>query len=165
MARNEGLAKATGDWITWVDCDDYVEPEWFSTISNAIESDTKCDVLVFGVNEIRQGIKRRLYSPDAHTEDGPSYARWMLGGLGMPHWLWHRAFKRELWKDVVFEGRVKQDYQASLQVLPRVKCVKFVPDCIYCYVRHGHGLSNYVQKMDYDAACKGFLMLIERLPQ
>jgi len=165
VARNEGLAKATGEWITWVDCDDFVEVEWFSTISNALEADSRCDVLVFGINEIRHGTKRRLYSPVEHYEDGSSYARWMLGGLGFPHWLWHRAFKRELWKDVVFEGRVKQDYQASIQFLPKVKCVKFIPDCIYCYVRHGHGLSNYVQKMDYDAACKGFLQLIDRLPR
>ena len=31
VARNEGLAKARGEWITWVDCDDFVEEEWFST--------------------------------------------------------------------------------------------------------------------------------------
>ena len=165
IARNEGLSKATGDWIAWVDCDDVVEPNWFTVIADTLEVNNKCDVLVFGINEVRLGKKRMLYSPNEHIEDGSSYARSMLNGLGMPHWLWHRVFKSELWKGVVFAGRVKQDYQASLQVLPKVKCVKFIPDCLYCYVKHGHGLSNYIQRMDYDEACKGFLGLINKLPE
>ena len=165
VARNEGLAKASGDWIAWVDCDDVVEPNWFTVIANALESELECDVLVFGIYEMRSGKKHKLYSPDEHIEDGALYARSMLNGLGMPHWLWHRVFKRELWKGVVFDGRVKQDYQASLQVLPKLKQVKFIPDCLYCYIRHGHGLSNYIQRMNYDEACKGFLHLIGKLPE
>ena len=35
VARNKGLERATGDWITWVDCDDVVEPAWFATICRA----------------------------------------------------------------------------------------------------------------------------------
>lgn len=165
IARNKGLKRATGDWITWVDCDDVVEPAWFATICRAIDAEPSCDMLVFGIIEEKDGKSRTIYSPRAHIEEGEKYARWMIGGLGMPHWLWHRAFRRELWEGVRFEGRVKQDYQASLQFLPRVKRVQFIPDCLYHYIRHGHGLSNYVQKMDYDAACKGFLTLVDRLPE
>jgi hypothetical protein len=165
VARNEGLSRATGDWITWVDCDDVVEVAWFSTICDSIESNPWFDVLVFGIFEIKDGEKRTIYRPEKHFEDGESYARWMIGGTGMPHWLWHRVFRKELWSGVSFEGRVKQDYHASLQVLPRVKKVLFIPDVVYTYVRHGHGLSNYVQPMDYDGACKGFLRQIEKLPQ
>ena len=165
VARNKGLDRATGEWITWVDCDDVVEPSWFGTICRAIDEEPSCDVLVFGIIEDRDGRSRQIYSPERHVEDGAAYARWMIGGLGMPHWLWHRAFRRELWEGVRFAGRVKQDYQASLQFLPRVRRVQFIPDCLYHYIRHGHGLSNYVQKMDYDSACRGFLELVEKLPE
>lgn len=163
IARNEGLRRATGEWITWVDCDDFVEKSWFSTICREIERGG-FDVLVFGIIQEKNGVSKTIYSPDAHIEDGEKYARWMIGGLGMPHWLWHRVFRRELWEGVRFEGRVNEDYQGSLQVLPRVRRVQFIPDCLYHYVRHGHGLSNYVQGMDYDSACKGFLRLVEKLP-
>lgn len=165
VARNKGLERASGEWITWVDCDDVVEPAWFGTICRAIDAEPTCDVLVFGIIEEKDGKSKTIYSPERHIEEGEKYARWIIGGLGMPHWLWHRAFRRELWEGVKFEGRVKQDYQASLQFLPRVKRVKFIPDRLYHYVRHGHGLSNYVQAMDYDAACKGFLELIGKLPE
>lgn len=164
VARNKGLDGATGDWITWVDCDDVVEPAWFGTICRTIDGDPSCDVLVFGIVEEKAGCSKVIYSPRKHVEDGESYARWMLGGKGMPHWLWHRVFKRELWDGVRFEGRVKQDYQGCLQVLPRVKRVQFIPDPLYHYIRHGHGLSNYVQEMDYGEACEGFLRLIGNLP-
>lgn len=164
IARNDGLRRATGDWLAWVDCDDTVEPGWASEIVSAIATHPDCDMVVFGIMEERDGRCRCIYSPREHEEDGQEYARWMISGLGMPHWLWHKVFKRGLWDGVQFEGRVKQDYYASLQVLPRLKRVCFIPQCLYRYVRHGHGLSNYVQKMDYDAACKEFLALIEKLP-
>ena len=51
VARNKGLERATGDWITWVDCDDVVEPAWFATICRAIDAEPSCDVLVFGIIE------------------------------------------------------------------------------------------------------------------
>lgn len=165
VVRNKGLERASGDWITWVDCDDIVEKEWLGTICRAIDAKPECDMLVFGIIEEKDGRARRIYSSEAHIEEGEAYARKMIGGTGMPHWLWHRAFKRELWEGVRFDGRVKQDYQASLQFLPRVKKVQFIPDCLYHYIRHGHGLSNYVQAMDYVEACEGFLRLVEKLPE
>lgn len=170
VARNEGLRRATGDWIAWVDCDDRVEEAWFPTICRELEKNATTtdgagfDILVFGIVQEKDGVAKVLYTPDVHEMEGEAYARWMLGGKGMPHWLWHRVFRRELWKNVMFEGRVKQDYQGSLQVLPRVKRVRFIPDVLYRYIRHGHGLSNYVQQMDYGEACEGFLRLVENLP-
>ncbi len=170
VARNEGLHRATGDWIAWVDCDDRVEVSWFSTICRELEGNATSapgesfDVLVFGIRQEKDGVSRIIYSPKMHEMEGAAYARWMLGGKEMPHWLWHRVFRRELWESVTFEGRVKEDYQGSLQFLPRVKRVRFIPDVLYRYFRHGYGLSNYVQPMDYAKACEGFLKLIKELP-
>ena len=162
-ARNEGLARATGDWIAWVDCDDLVKSDWFSRIAAEIERGG-FDVLAFGIEQECAGVITTIYAPKAREMEGADYARWMLGGKGMPHWLWHRVFRRELFEGVQFAGRVLEDYQGSFQFLPRVKRVRFIPDVLYRYVRHGKGLSHYNQNMDYDAACRGYLGLADKLP-
>lgn len=44
-ARNYGLIKSEGEWITFIDGDDYVEPDYFSTLLTC----TNTDLIVSGV--------------------------------------------------------------------------------------------------------------------
>lgn len=167
-ARNEGLVRATGEWIAWVDCDDTVEQTWFTRIAEELgrnEGTGSFDVLVFGIVQEKNGLSKVIYSPQPHDQDGDEYGREMLAPGGMPHWLWHRVFRSELWEGVRFEGRVNEDYHAGLQYLPRVRRVRFIPDVLYRYIRRGTGLSSYVQDMDYGAACREYLKLVDQLPQ
>ena len=66
VARNEGLRRATGDWVAWVDCDDVVAREWFGEIAEAIERNANplansnaerqlVDVIQFDATEVKDG--------------------------------------------------------------------------------------------------------------
>jgi glycosyltransferase involved in cell wall biosynthesis len=45
--RELGISKATGDWVTFMDCDDYVEPKYIENLL-AATSDGKFDIAVTG---------------------------------------------------------------------------------------------------------------------
>lgn len=164
-ARNEGLYRATGDWIAWVDCDDLVEVDWFEEIRNAIAMHPEVDVIQFDATEVKGGRTHPLTYRYKGLVSGNMFARELLRNDGMPSWLWTRVCRRELFEGLNFEGRVKQDYEMFLKLLPRVHSVWSIGKPLYRYVRHGHGLSNYVQQMDYFAAGRLFEGHIERLPQ
>ena len=175
VARNEGLRRATGDWVAWVDCDDVVAREWFGEIAEAIERNANplansnaerqlIDVIQFDATEVKDGKMRPLPYGRAGKVSGETFARELLRNDGMPSWLWTRVFRREVLAGVAFAGRVKQDYQMFLQILPRIRNVWSIGKPLYRYIRHGHGLSNYVQSMDYTEAGKGFEAQIEELP-
>lgn len=187
VARNEGLQRATGDWIAWVDCDDIVEREWFGEIASAIVGDLSgsgtedgktlsplfhsnsrlplIDVIQFDATEVKDGKTRPLRYGKAGEVSGDAFARELLRNDGMPAWLWTRVFRREVLAGARFAGRVKQDYQMFLQILPRIRKVWSIGKPLYRYIRHGHGLSNYVQAMDYAEAGKGFEAQIAALPE
>ena len=165
VARNEGLAKATGDWIAWVDCDDIVEVGWFSEIAVAIVAHSEADIIQFNATEVKAGKERPLEYRYAGVVSGDAFARELLRNDGMPAWLWTRAFRKTLFNGLQFEGRVKQDYEMFLKFLPRVGRVWSIGKPLYRYIRHGHGLSNYVQEMDYAAAGGVFRGHILHLPQ
>lgn len=163
-ARNEGLDKATGDWIAWVDCDDVVELDWFREIANAIESHADADVIQFDAIEVKKGIERPLRYWKKGDVSGDAFSRELLRNDGMPAWLWTRVFRSELFDAKRFAGRVKQDYRMFLEILPRISHVWSIGKPLYRYIRHGHGLSNYVQCMDYGQAAEDFKKTIGTLP-
>lgn len=164
VARNEGLKRATGDWVAWVDCDDVVEKTWFGEIAAAIAAHPDADVVQFDATEVKDGKMRPLRYAKQGRVSGDAFARELLRNDGMPAWLWTRVFRREVFADASFDGRVKQDYQMFLQILPRIRQVWSIGKPLYRYIRHGHGLSNYVQQMDYRVAGAEFEKLIARLP-
>ena len=157
--------KATGDWIAWVDCDDAVEEGWAREIVEAVTEHPEADVIQFDATEVRNGKTRSHAYRYRGTVEGETFARELLRNDGMPAWLWTRVFKRRLFDGVSFEGRVKHDYGMFLKILPRVRRVWSIGKPLYRYNRHGNGLSNYAQQMDYGEAGMRFESSIARLPR
>ena len=164
IARNEGLEKATGDWIAWVDCDDVVEQNWAKEIAEAAIAHPDVDIIQFDAFENRSGNVRLVTYKYKGSVDGEAFARELLRNDGMPAWLWTRVFKHKLFIGVRFEGRVKHDYGMFLKILPQVKSVWSIGKPLYRYMRNGTGLSAYAQQMDYAVAGVWFEKSIAELP-
>ena len=164
IARNEGLSKAIGDWIAWVDCDDEVASTWASEIAEAIQGHPTADIIQFDATEVKDGKRRPLCYRYRGEVSGDKFAHELLRNDGMPAWLWTRVFRRELLDGLQFEGRVKHDYGMFLQLLPRINSVWSIGKPLYRYNRHGKGLSNYAQQMNYAEAGRRFESLILALP-
>ena len=163
-ARNEGLAKAKGDWIAWVDCDDVVEQDWAKEIAEAMITHPSVDIIQFDAFETLSGDVQTVAYKYKGAVEGEVFAHELLRNDGMPAWLWTRVFKRKLFEGFRFEGRVKHDYGMFLKILPRVKSVWSIGKPLYRYMRNGQGLSTYAQQMDYTAAGLGFEKSIAELP-
>lgn len=165
-ARNEGLDRATGEWVAWVDCDDEVETSWFGEIAAAVKAHPDTDVIQFDATEVKDGGTRPLRYRMQGEIDGAAFAHELLRNDGMPAWLWARAFRRTLFDGCRFEGRDgKEDYRMFLEILPRIRTVWSVGKPLYRYIRHGRGLSSYVQKADFAAAGARFATQIDALPE
>lgn len=68
-ARNAGIARATGDWITFLDADDYFEPDACQRIVEAIQNKPKLDLVVFSLvkdYKDRQIPNQSLYEGDRY---------------------------------------------------------------------------------------------------
>ena len=49
MTRNKGIALATGDYLTFVDSDDYLDDNFIETLVNNIDD---CDIIVSGYKRV-----------------------------------------------------------------------------------------------------------------
>lgn len=92
VARNTGLDNATGDYISWIDADDWFEPNAIGTMVNAIG---ECDILGFDWT-LEQSSSRYMRQADWSTPLGAMQAM-MTGTM---RWnLWMFMAKRSLFEE------------------------------------------------------------------
>jgi len=92
-ARNQLLRAANGDWLQYLDADDYLRPDKIRDQMLAIQADDRVDVLFSPVTEERwvgdkPATLLRMEIPEAH-DPWVLLARWYLPQTGAP--LWRRS--------------------------------------------------------------------------
>ena len=132
-SRNMGVNAATGDYISFVDGDDYIDEDMIETLVNSLESND-ADISIIGKyyyykNTVegffREGIKV-LSLHDCMEEI-------LLGENFFLH-LWDKLYKKELFEGISFkEGVVCEDRQVCLDLLMKSKKTVFVPKSKYYF--------------------------------
>ena len=151
-ARNEGVRRATGDYVAWVDCDDQVQVRWAAAIVQGLKeggADAPVDVLTFGAraewDDGRPGYDI-AYDRPAGRVDAVLFARDVIGVGRTGGWLWNKVFRRSLFAGREFVGNAFQDYRMICEILPVVQHVWHVPETLYLYRRSSGGISQYVHR-------------------
>ena len=119
-ARTVGVARATGEWVTFLDADDTLMPDAVERLADAATGET--DVVVSGL--IRSGVKR-LWDSDV----------WSMGPSDVFNCLVAKLFRRSLFDGLVRDDTVVlgEDLLLTAQVLCRAQKIAVVRDAFYQY--------------------------------
>lgn len=137
-ARNEGLRRARGEWIAWVDSDDEVTDDWLVEILSKIENDSTVHL-----QPSSSPITPDIISFNVRQEwhDGSGRESSFLDGRKCGQ-LWSKVFRRSLFDGLEFEGAVHEDYQIQCQ-MPREAKRVHLDKVLYVYKRRAEGLSQH----------------------
>lgn len=132
--RNYGLERAQGEYVTFVDTDDYVELNWAEKLYNAAKQND-ADIAVCGFERIdlKTGkvVGKDMTKYGNITKQVTPKDDFVLFINPAP---WNKVYKREVIKDFRFlPFRGFNDTLFLISTYTKVKKIAFVPDVLYHY--------------------------------
>lgn len=167
-ARNAGLDIATGDYIGFVDSDDWIEPKMYETlIENVIKYNAQ--ISVGGVVDLlEEGNK---YTSIKSTFDGnikieclnkeDAMKKFFLGSWSA----WDKIYKREVHEKIRFpEGEINEDEAIAMQILDNCEKIVYTNEVFYNYIKRSDSITTSEfseKKLDWYKNCKRNLEFIK----
>lgn len=132
-ARNAALEIATGDYIGFVDSDDWVEPEMFKTLLHGLET-TEADIAVCGRYE-EYGDRRVTFEwPEVRAMGREEALGELLKNEKLQNLVWDKLYRRELFEGIRFpEGKTFEDMAVMHKLFLRSEKVACLPGAMYHY--------------------------------
>lgn len=167
-ARNYGIDKSCGNYLAFVDSDDYVDKNFLKELYSAITKD-KSDIAVCEFSYLfEDGRSIRSYSNLKYTDD--SLKKYLLTPPMAPI----RLIKKDLFKSLKFkEGIYYEDLELCPKLAKYAKKVSFVDLSLYNYLMRDSSIMHQkefnkklydiytVLDSNYDCLYKDFPMEIE----
>lgn len=143
VARNRGLEIATGDYISYIDSDDWLDTKMYETLLEAAMKN-EADMVKCGIIETNGAAEEKITFSDVkiiNNEQHKAFKNYFKGIL----WTlaWNGLYKKELAKKVKFpDNVVREDNYSSGMFLYLAKKVIAMPFCLNYYRVNDAGISK-----------------------
>ncbi|MBR5754904.1 MAG: glycosyltransferase family 2 protein [Erysipelotrichaceae bacterium] len=142
-ARNTGLSYVTGEYIMFVDSDDYVEKD-FCLLPLQRLKETDSDIVMFDNDMISSGKSEYpiLNETEFVTTDNIKLLRMnILGNINEA--VWNKIFKAELFNDIRFpEGEVFEDIATLYKILEKCERFSYLQKTLYHYIKRDGSITD-----------------------
>lgn len=170
-ARNNGIRNCNGDYLCFVDSDDWLEPDACEQLIKAVY-DTNADMVVYGYNRVENGVKKL---ENVNVDPGLYETKEELKGLALNYiyspiskkvkvFSWLRLIRKDIminnniwFNEDIYRG---EDYLLFAQIHLHVSKVYSMTDkALYNYRYVDDSITNTYVKNMWDMALKTYEIL------
>lgn len=161
--RDDGLNKARGKYIVWVDSDDYIDGNRLNIVYSEIQR-TQCDVVITKyIHECENG--KKIYFSDSIPDgfySGVDYEKLKphimeynkkTGMRNIHTILWNKVFKRNLLEisigRIPYSVKIGDDTPRTFSALLMAKSISLINDYSYHYVQRPGQMMKVRYEADY----------------
>ncbi|MGM9600447.1 MAG: glycosyltransferase family 2 protein [Faecousia sp.] len=147
MSRNTGMAAAKGEYILFVDSDDFIRAETLEECNDHLASGT--DLVVFGFTNVHQDAQGATTRTEELTapamtalcpeENGEAFIR--LNRARIFPFAWNKIYRREFLESfgAAFEKtKLIEDFLFNIQVFSKAKRIDILEKPLYFYRKPAH---------------------------
>lgn len=162
-ARNAGLDIMTGDLVSFVDSDDYVDVHLYEYVVSAWETNRDAYFAQFGFIHFIDGTEVPPCEDDFTFEmisNKKAIGYHVLNDLYNS--VWNKVYRRDIFNNLRFlEGRIIEDIPVSLEVYYKYDKIINIYKKMYYYRNRPYSIMNGDSRKIYEAMCENARYLIE----
>lgn len=135
-ARNRGIEEARGDYLSFIDSDDTLEPDLYETLMHLIR-EHGVDIAHCSYNRVTGGVVKPIgNSGMLHLHDGDQALKCLLTGKLFVGSCWTKLYARRLFEVVRFPAgiRTSEDMLVNFRLFRQVEKSAFLDVCKYNYL-------------------------------
>lgn len=163
FARNTGLDAARGEFIYFMDSDDYLEPGLLKTTVSAMTDETQ--LVVFGVNREHEAAdgtlkKREMLTPEAmksnSTEDTAKIFIMLNKNKVFP-FVWNKLYRKSFLdscKTRFEQTKLIEDFLFNIDIFSKASGITVIPENLYNYRKPAHETLASSYSPDFFELCK-----------
>jgi glycosyltransferase involved in cell wall biosynthesis len=166
IARNKALEMVTGDYIGFVDSDDFVEKEMFSKMMIAA---TKSNVDIVITNYDKVDCAGDVLECNSHpsfnnrilTNKEVIYQFFMNRKGMIEGYSWNKIFKRSLFDNVRYPDMKYEDIPVVFKLITKAQKFIYINQPLYHYVQRGNSTVNTVTEKNMIDNLKAIDMVVK----
>ena len=157
-ARNAGLDIATGDYVTFIDSDDYLAADTFQHLMQRLEEQPDVDILEYELKQTKEG-ENDLTLTDKVYPDARLY--WLQTQAWWHSYACNKIYRKELFEGIRYpKGRFYEDVAVTHKLVLKATKIWYSHKRMYYYrYREGSIVTTRSQKRKDDA----FEMTMEQI--
>lgn len=152
-ARNSGLEVHRGNWIMFIDSDDWVREDFCEkALQSVVTTDSDMGIFDFSytIRNATEGITPRTQLPEGVYDSDTILEGRICGKVHC--YAWNKIYRAELWNDIRFPvGECWEDDAVIHEVIDKAKSIAVIHDILY-YKPYRTDCITYIAEKDHSQA-------------
>lgn len=144
-ARNAGIKIATGEYIGFVDSDDWINYKMYEILMNNLGK-YNADISVCAIKKVYEEEvvnENQILNKNIWMFTAEKALENLIDEGILKQTVWNKLYKREIIDDIYFEfGKIHEDEFWTYQIFGRCKSIVYTDDQLYYYLQRSGSIMN-----------------------